>query len=164
MRTKKLTTAALLTALCMVLLALACSLPAGAWVMLAAASLIPAAAVLRCGLGWGALCYAAAAALALLLFPGRLKGLLFVLVLGHYGILKALIERLNRIPLEWLCKLAVFNLTLALCWWLYTAVFAASVTLPVALPLLWLAANLVFVLYDLGFTAMVGWFLRRIPK
>ena len=161
MKTKKLTTAALLTALCVVFVSLSCLLPAGSWVMLAAASMIPAVVVLRCGLGWAALCYAAAALLTLLLFPGRLKGLLFVLVLGHYGLLKSLIERLRKLPLEWVCKLLLFNGTLALCWWLYSTVFAAGLSQPP----LWmlLLANGVFVLYDLGYSAMIGWFVRRFP-
>lgn len=161
MKTRKLTTAALLTALCVVLISLSCLLPAGSWVMLVAAAMIPAVAVLRCGLGWGALCYAAAAVLTLLLFPGRLRGLLFVLVLGHYGVLKALIERLRKLPLEWVCKLILFNGTLALCWWIYVTVFDPTQGLP--LTWAWLAANVIFVIYDLGFTAMIGWYLRRFP-
>lgn len=162
-RTQKLTTAALLTALCVVLMAAACVLPAGSLAALIVASMMPVAAVIRCGLGWGALCYAATAALVLLLFPGRLKGLCFVMVLGHYGVVKSLIERLRRLPLEWLCKLLAFNGTLALCWRTYTALFASQLVLPLALPLAWALGNAAFVFYDLGLTVAIGWFRRRFP-
>lgn len=159
-RTKKLTTAALLAALCAVLLAAANLSPAGAWVMFAAAAMLPAAAVLHCGLGWGALCYAAAAALSLLLFPLRVKTLLFVLVLGHYGLCKSLIERLRCLPLEWLCKLAVFNGTLALCYFAATRLCGITVGLPLWAG--WLLANGVFAAYDLGFSAAIGWYQSRL--
>ena len=137
--------------------------PAGSVLLMVAASMIPAVTVLRCGLGWGVLCYGAAALLTLLLFHGRLKSLLFVVVLGHYGVSKSLIERLHRLPLEWTCKLLLLNAALALCWWLYTAVLAQPLPLLHPLWVVWLLANVVFVLYDLGFTAMIGWFLRRFP-
>ena len=161
MKTKHLTTAALLTALCVVFISLSCVLPAGSWVLLVAAAMVPAMVVLRCGMGWGALCYLAAAVLTLLLFPGRFKGLLFVCVLGHYGILKALIERLRKLPLEWICKLILFNATAALCWIAYAKLFAYGLTAPAAWIIL--LANCIFVIYDMGFTAMIGWYLRRFP-
>lgn len=161
MRTRKLSTTALLAALCIVFVALACTLPTGAWTMLIAASLVPAVAVLRCGLGWGTLCYAVAGGLALLLFPGQLKALLFVLILGYYGILKALMERLQRLWLEWICKLAWFNLALLLCWRVYTGLFAVEWS---GTGGILIAANIVFVIYDLGYTVAIGWFLRRFPQ
>jgi len=161
MRTKNLTTAALLTALCVVFISLSCVLPAGSWVMLVAAAMIPALAVIRCGLGWAALCYAAAAALTLLLFPGRLKGLLFVCVLGHYGVFKSLIERIRKLPLEWALKLLLFNAAAVLCWVVYVKLFAYGLTTPAAWVIL--LANCIFVIYDLGFTAVIGWYLKRFP-
>lgn len=159
-RTNKLTTAALLTALCVALLAGSNLSPVGAWVMFAAAAMLPAAAVLQCGLGWGALCYAAAAALSLLLFPLRVKTLLFVLVLGHYGLSKCLIERLRCLPLEWACKLALFNGTLALCYLAATRLAGPTIGLPLWAG--WLLANGVFAAYDLGFTVAIGWYQTRL--
>lgn len=159
-QTRKLTTAALLTALTVGLMSIASLMPSGSIVLLVAASMLPAVVVLRCGLRWGMLCYVATALLLLLLFPGRLKALLFVVVLGHYGVSKAIIERLRRLPQEWICKLALFNGTLALCWWLVN-MLTIQVALPLQLWLLWLLANGVFVLYDLGYTAMIAWYQRR---
>lgn len=160
-KTGKLTTAAMLTALCMVCMTGACLLPFGSLVLLVVAAFVPVAAVLRCGLGWGALCYAASAVLTLLLFPGRLKGLLFVVLLGHYGVSKSLIERLRNLPLEWVCKLLLCSAALALGWWLYTSVFAQNLSLPYSLWLIWGAATVAFVIFDLGLTTAIGWFQRR---
>ena len=158
-RTRKLALAAMLAAMCAALALGGCLMPTGGFALLVAASMVPAAAVLRCGTGWGALCYAAAAGLVLLLAPGQPRAWLFVLALGHYGVTKSLIERLRRLPLEWLCKLLLCNGLLAVLWRLS----AASLTLSLPVWALWLLGNGCFVLYDLGFTVMIGWFQRRFP-
>ena len=78
---------------------------------------------------------------------------------------KSLIERLEQLALELLCKLAFFNLTLSL----LLAVLRETVLsfLPPALSRLWmiyLGGNIAFLIYDLGFSKLIAFYSARIDR
>lgn len=152
--TKSLTISAMMTALGLVLLYLACVLPTGRLALVALAAMLPAAAVLSGGLRWGMLVYLATAALGLVMLPNLGYSLLYAVLLGHYAVVKSLIERLGRRWLEIVCKLAVFNGLLA-------ALYGLCRLLGVTISVHWagwalvLAANAVFLAYDYAFTCVV---------
>ncbi len=166
MKTRKLTFCAILSALSVVLLYLGSILPTGRLALVAVAALLPAAAVVQCGLVWGAAVYAVSAALSLLLLPAKGCAVLYALVLGHYGVLKSLIERIGKLPLEWICKVALFAALLSA---LFFA-FRWALVLPerfaaLALPVLLVGGVAVYVVYDLLFTRLIGLYLTRVqPK
>jgi len=53
------------------------------------------------------------------------------------------------------------NAAAVLCWVVYVKLFAYGLTTPAAWVIL--LANCIFVIYDLGFTAVIGWYLKRFP-
>lgn len=159
MKTRTLATAALMTAVSVVLLYAASVLPTGRLALVAIASILPAAAVLSGGIKWGLLVYAATAALSLILLPNKTAALLYAVLLGHYSLLKSLIERLNRLVLEWILKLVVFNVLLAAVYGL-CRMMGLLVELPWAIAALALAGNVGFVLYDLAFSQLIMRFGR----
>ena len=70
----------------------------------------------------------------------------------------------KRLP-EWLCKLAFFNAVLALLWLCWRLGFLTA-SLPETWPL-WLiplGANVVFVIYDLVLTRLIGFYIIRIKS
>ena len=153
---------------------LACMVPSGRIGLTGAAGLFPVAAVLAAGRAAGYLCWAASALLGLFLLPDKGVALLYLIFLGLYPVVKNNIEGLRRLPLEWLCKLAVFNAVLTLFW------FNAALSLfwfalralflpdpPVWLGertwLLYLAGNLIFVLYDVGLSRLIALVMARMP-
>ncbi len=164
--TKKLAFGAVLTALSVALLYFGGLLPTGRIAMVAVASLLPAAAVLHAGLGLGFLVYCASALLSLLALPDKTCAVAYALVLGWYGPVKSLIERLDRLALEWSIKLALFSLVSAVFYFVFTALFTALLpveSLPFAaliIPILLVA----FVLYDVAFTGLIGFYQRRIAR
>ena len=162
-KTKRLTAAAMLTALGTALVCGAAFVPRGALALVALAGLLPAAVVIECGLGWSVLHYLAVGLLSLLLAPDKLLALWYVFVFGHYGIFKSLIERLRQRWLQALCKLAVFGGAMGLFYALFSGAFTAF------LPSLGagvLAAVLLaaFVLYDFAFSCLIGVYLKRIHR
>ncbi len=159
MKTRTLATVALMTAVSVVLLYAASVLPTGRLALVAIASILPAAAVLSGGIKWGLLVYAATAALSLILLPNKTAALLYAVLLGHYSLLKSLIERLNRLVLEWILKLVVFNVLLAAVYGL-CRMMGLLVELPWAIAALALAGNVGFVLYDLAFSQLIMRFGR----
>ncbi len=173
-RTKKLTFSALITALCVLFLAGSLLLPRVTLSLAALAGLFPAAVVIVCGYGWAAGASAAAALLALLLLPDKTAGIWFLFFFGHYPIWKAAIERFQTErespAFGWLLKLTGFAICMLLLFYLFNKLFAAAI--PYAFTeyttgyyILTLALVLGFVLYDVAFSILIGWFrIRILPK
>ena len=90
--------------------------------------------------------------------------LLFLLFLGLYPEVKGAIESLRHLPLEWALKLAFFNLALTLCWFLFRELFLPALPdwLTGSLPMLYGAGNVVFVIYDIGLSRLVGLLRARL--
>lgn len=156
---------ALLMALSLVLLLAASSLPSGRLGVVALAGLLPGAAVISGGLGAGMLCYAGTGLLAFFLLPAKECVLLYVLLFGHYPVLKHLIERLRKPVLEWCLKLMLFNGLLSVLYFGFRVLFLSA--LPAAwaqTALLYAGGNIAFVLYDLCFSQLAGWYLRRVDR
>lgn len=107
--TRKITLTAMLVALGTVFLFLTNMLPYGTVTLLCAASACVALTVMECGLGCALLAYLAISAFGFLLVSGNAAVFWeFVLVLGYYPVVKCLIERLNRLWLEWMIKILFF--------------------------------------------------------
>ena len=134
--------------------------------IVAIAGLFPAGAVVSAGLKAGFFCYGAAGLLGLLLVPDKANALLYLLFFGLWPMLKSLLERIPARPLEWLCKLAVFNAVL-------TPVLVRSAQ-PCFCPScrrrckrLWMvyaAGNAAFVIYDVGFSKLISFYVARVDR
>ena len=157
---------AILGALAVILVYLACVAPTGQWGIVAVAGLLPAAAVIDLGLKAGFLCWAGAAILALLLAPDKFCALLFAVLFGLYPMIKSLTEGLRKKPVEYPLKLAFFNAA-------FTAIFltmkaAMLGSLPEILGssvwVLYLAANGVFLAYDYGFSKLIAVYIARVQR
>lgn len=156
---------AIFGALALAVLYLGTALPTGTWGLAAAAGLFPLAVVLSVGVAAGLLCWAGVTVLAFLLLPDKFMALLFGALFGVYPIVKGLIERLRRLPLEYVLKLAFFNTALTA---VYFAMKAALLdSLPAALGVVWalyLAGNVVFLLYDYGVSKLIALYMNRIQR
>lgn len=155
----------ILTALALVFLYLSAFVPTGQVGIAAVAGLFPMAGVISAGISTGLFCWAAAGILAMILVPAKGTVLLFLLFLGIYPVAKSLIERLKNLILEWIIKLLVFNADLLLCLNLVGALLMGSV--PQQLQELWLfwpAANVVFVVYDIGLSKLAAAYRERVDR
>ena len=144
---------------------LACMVPSGRIGLTGAAGLFPVAAVLAAGRAAGYLCWAASALLGLFLLPDKGVALLYLIFLGLYPVVKNNIEGLRRLPLEWLCKLAVFNAVLSLFWFGLHSLFLPF--LPETLQAPWrvyAAGNAAFVIYDVGFSKLISFYVARVDR
>lgn len=152
-----------LAALSLLLLYLGAMMPSGRIGMVAVAGLVPAAAVVSGGLASGFLCYGAAGILALLLLPDKGCALLYAIFFGLYPMIKSLVERLRKIPLEILLKLVFFNLVLAILLVGFSTLLFPM--LPEFLNSAWLifpVGNVVFLVYDYGFSKLITYYAARI--
>lgn len=163
MKTRDLTRAAVLSAFSLAVLFGAASAPTAQLALVAVASLPAAVLVLRGGFAVAAAHYAVVAALGLLLLPDKTCALWYALVLGHYAIVKALIERLRRAPVEWILKLIVFAAVIGALYAVSSRAFFAP--LPEKQTILLFAALLIcFVLYDVGLSRLIAFYRARIDR
>lgn len=165
-KTFRLTFSALMAALSLALLCLSAILPTGHWGVAAAAGLFPAAAVCTVGLWGGVGCYVAVALLGLLLVPDRLIALLYALFFGLYPVIKSPMERIKNRLLSLAVKLVFFNVILTLFDLAFSQLFLPALPQIVEgkVWLLYLAGNVIFLVYDLGLTKLIAFYQTRIDK
>lgn len=130
-----------------------------------AAGLFPVAAVLARGTGGGLSVLGRIRPAGAVPAADKGVALLYLIFLGLYPVVKNNIEGLRRLPLEWLCKLACFNAALSLFWFALRALFLPDppVWLGERTWLLYLAGNLIFVLYDVGLSRLIALVMARMP-
>lgn len=160
MKTKSIALGAASTALALVLLYMASVIPSGTLALLAVSALPTALLVVVCGKRTAACQYVAAALLALMLLPDKSSAIMYALFFGHYSIVKSLIEGLDRLWLEWLLKLLTFFLSAAAIYAIWRFVLRAEFGLP--LPLLFGGGAAAFVVYDIAYTGLIFYILKRL--
>lgn len=167
MRAATITFPALLGAVSLVLLYGACLMPTGVWGWTAVAGLAPLAVVASKGVGPGFLCWGGASLLGILLLPDKFCAVLYALLFGLYPMGKALAERLKNPFMRYGAKLAFFNVSLSLLLSFMRALVLASLpdfAADHALVLLYLIGNIVFLIYDVGLTRLIRFYLARVDR
>ena len=110
--------------------------------------------------------YGAVSVLSLLMAPDKEAAAIFVF-LGYYPIVKGNIESIRRPLIEWVIKLAVFNATMVLAYWLLLQFFhldpEAFVVFGINMPLVILAlGNVAFIVYDRAMTILLTSYLKKL--
>ena len=148
-----------------VILLLGSLLPGYAIPTAAVAGLVTAAAVLHSGCAAGFAVYAVTSLLSLLLLPQKTASRWYLLVFGHYGAVKSLLERLPNRAAEWAMKCLVYTAAFFLLKGLFHGAFAALTSLlPLPLMPLYAVGLGVFLLYDIGFSRLISLYIRRFRR
>jgi hypothetical protein len=165
------TVSAVLMALTVVFAYLGSIFPAIRVAMIAVASLFTVAAVVEAGLGSAVLVYVGSALLGILLLPDKTAAFLYLLFFGFYPIVKSLSEGIKPQAVQWGVKIAVFYAAFTAVWFLFRAlVFSAELLTSVTgaaalgLSLVYLIAGMAFILYDIGLTRLISFYIVRISK
>lgn len=155
----------MLAALQLVLLYLGTIAPSSKLAFTAVAGVINAAVLIECGVGSSILSFVVVSALSAVILPQKSLALLYIVFFGYYPLLKSAAEHIRNRVVEWVSKLAVFNIACTICWAALQFGFITDISLPdVALALLWLGLNAVFVIYDIGLTRLIALYIQRIHK
>ena len=164
-KTKQIALGGILTALSVAILWLGSMLPGYDIPIAAIAGLIPAAAVVRGGIGSGLAVYGASSLLALVLLPQKILALWYLVIFGYYGVVKSLAERLPGRVLEWVVKALAYTAAFLTLHLLFADAFAALTTLlPLGILPVYLIGLAVFCIYDIGFSRLIGLYLRRVDR
>ena len=162
---RSITYPALLGAVSLILLYGSAISPTGAIGLVALAGVPCAGVVIAGGTSAGLFCWATVSLLGLLLVPDKFCVLLYAALFGLYPVVKSRVEAMRRKPLELLCKLVFFNLAFSVVVVVTKAVALSGLPLQqLHLGVLYLLGNVVFLLYDFGFSGLIVAYLSRMRK
>ena len=166
--TAKLTLSAICAALATVIM-LTGYFPYLTYAIPAVAGLAVMVVCIEIGIKYAVGTYIASAFLVLLTAEPETK-ILYVLLFGFYPIVKALVEKIGKPPIEWLIKFAVFNICIMTYYKLSVSILGISFDDFGAVGewgtyVFWAAANVVFVLYDIAVSRIAMFYISRLhPK
>lgn len=133
--------------------------------LFALASFFVGFTILETGIKGGFVYYIALVLLTFFIIPNQAAVLPFLVFFGLYGILKYLIEKMRNGPVEIILKLVYFNISIAVIFYLFKAIFIGQLNLP-DFPwyALLLIANIFFFFYDYIYTLAIGFYRAKIQK
>lgn len=159
-----LTLGAMMTALGVVCLYLSSMLPTMRLSLVALAGLLPCVMVMTGGIGSGFAAYGATAVLAFLIVPNKSAALLYLVMFGHYPMVKSLAERVGNRVIEWVIKLGTFNAALTIIVLFARTLFSEMFGAEWATWLIYLGGNGIFLLYDFAFSGLILVFNSKFGK
>ncbi len=162
--TRTITLAAVFTALTVVFLYIANIIPASRFGLVAVSSLFAVAAVIETGIISAIFVFVGSSILGALLVPDKTDILLYVFFFGYYPVIKSLAERIRPVILKWAVKLAVFEISFTVIWFLFNSLIFGGKYLEVNVILVYLAGSISFVIFDIGLTKLIGFYMNRISK
>ena len=87
--------------------------------------------------------------------------IMYIAIFGIYGIIKCFIERLHNTSLEILLKLVFFNIILAI---VYFALPSILGNIKISILLMFIGANIAFLVYDYALTIVITYFFAKFNK
>ena len=122
--------------------------------------------VVEAGKKWALGAYLSASVL-IFIFGEPESKILYISFFGYYPILKSVFEQINKPVIEWLLKLAVFNAAALVSYFILSFVF--NITFDdfgklgqYGAYIFLVAANIVFVIYDIGVSRVAGLYMYRL--
>lgn len=161
---RKVALGGILAGFIMISLVAAYLIPVNRLFFLAVSSLFVSIMIMKVDLLYAVLLYVATALLAFFMIPSRSIALAYIVFFGVYGIVKFLCEQIRNAAIGWALKFVAFNVSLLVMYFLVSLVFGESISSRLPLPLLWLGAQFLFLVYDIAYTMFIGFYHRRMER
>lgn len=118
---------------------------------------------IEAGRKWAVFSYIASAVIVLISCEKE-SAMLFVGFFGYYPVLKGIFEEYLKPTLSWLVKLVLFNIAAVISYLIIVFVFGipffeGELTASVFLGIMLFLGNIVFVIYDLGLTRIISYYI-----
>ena len=159
---RKISLTGILSAFIVIVLFLESIAPTGRLGFYVLAGFILSVIIMEAGAKWAWASYVVTCAAGFLVVPEKLNLLPYVLFFGIYTILKYHIESLRKTWLEILLKFAAFNLFLWPTWSIMKTFLPQSLTSGTMMIVTGIVSQVVFVLYDILFTAWIRFYFEKI--
>lgn len=162
-KTKAISFSGIATALIVILLFLAGIIDVLDYTASAIAGIIVTFILVEFGTSSAVSVYLSSSVLALLIIPNKVSALLFIAFCGWYSFIKRYIEKLSR-PFEIIAKLLIFNGILSIIIIITMFVFMFDGISLITLVVVFVTANVAFVLYDFLLTRLIWLYVNIYRK
>lgn len=133
--------------------------------LFAISSLFVAVMIIESGVSAGAILYAAAVILGLVLVPNKLAMIPYAFFFGYYGIVKFFIEKLKNGIIQIVIKAVFFAFLLCISLLGFKELLLGSIRLPdCPTVILIIAGILIMLVYDYIYTLLINFYLKRIKN
>lgn len=163
-RTRTITLSAVFTALTVVFLYIGNILPTGRLALVAVASLFAVAAVIEAGIVSAVFVFVGSSIIGALILPEKTAVLIYILFFGYYPVIKSIAEKLRSALLKWIVKLIVFEAAFSVIWFLFKSIIFDDSFFTTSIVLVYFAGSAAFILFDIGLTRLIGFYIVRISK
>ena len=159
----------ILTALSVVLMFLTGVIPFLTFALPALAGALLILIVMEIGSKWALCVYAAVSILSLLVVADKEAAMMYAAFFGYYPVIKSFLEsKLPRV-FEWIVKFLIFNAAMVLAYLVIIFVFGMPLDEMeefgrYSVPILLGMGNVVFFVYDIALTRVIGAYLHRWRK
>lgn len=159
MKSRYIAESGFLAALIVIILYAASILPISKLTVLTVASCLIPISIIRTSIKNTILVYIASSVLSFFLVPINIA-VSYALFFGVYGILKHFTEKIRNLPLELWLKLIGFNALLFIIY-LITKSFIGLELPKYSLWILWIIAQIAFLIYDYALTLIISFYLSK---
>lgn len=162
----------IISALCLLCMFMAGIIPAFYLILPMAAGVLLMIIASEVSISWAVLTYISVSILSIFITADKEAALVFIMVFGHYPILRYYLERMKFKVLRYFIKLAVFNICVIAFFYVTVFVFGIDQMLEemeefgkYGAAILLALANVIFVLYDFNLGAIYTLYLKQLmPK
>lgn len=149
---------------------LATNIPIMLYAVPALAGMVFIIPAIEFGTKWAFLCYGITTLIAFILPTEREALVMFIGLLGYYPIIKMLIERIGKRPIEFLIKLVLFNITVIASYTIIIKLLGISpfendmFGLRLTVVLLLIVGNIVFFIFDYALSKILLLYFVKLRK
>ncbi len=164
MGAKKIAFGGVMAALSAVMLYMASILPTLRLAVCFIASAVICITMIKYGAREAVAVYLAVSAVSLIIMPDKLIPFGYILFFGNYPIVKAFLERVNKVKAEWGLKIIVFVIYALAAYAGMKLFFSGAVNVPFSEWLIIIGAVGVACIYDVALSLFISEFNRRFSK
>ncbi|MBQ4288381.1 MAG: hypothetical protein II749_00255 [Clostridia bacterium] len=160
----RLTLGAMMTVLTVISVYLSAILPSGKISLLFLSGIFLIPLLYEREVGGAVLIYIASAILSLLLVPGMINAVPYILFFGHYGIGKYLCEEKKNRLLSFIFKFIYYNVFMFACYFLFFDMLAGEFLKGIPFILLLLMMEVFFFVYDYLYSGIITLYGKKIKR
>lgn len=164
LNTKRLSVSGILISLTVIVLIVENILPVNKLSLFALSSFFVAIIITEFGINFGWVFYFSSSLLAIIVVPNKIGLVPYLLFFGIYGIVKFYIEKLNKMPIEYLLKLVIFNAYMIFSLLIIKKFFFDNIKINLPLWLLIFVTEIAFIIYDYVYTLFIQYYKEKLKK
>lgn len=164
-KSRKIALGGIVTLLSTVSLYLSSILPTNRLFFFALSTFFLSVIIIEDNIKFAGLVYLSSSVLSFIIIPNKTVVIPYILFFGYYAIVKSLIERINKLLIELLIKLMLFNLSTYVTYSIVSKALLGEIIIKLPVWAIFLLMQLAFLIYDYSFSLGIFFYRSRIrPK